>query len=113
MNFSAIQLQWLWFIRLRDCCGWQESACETAAMLGLRVFFCMVIVLCELLSQTRAPIETGKTCGNVLVLRLYNVFLIGSTVLKVTIRLGQGSSLFQGRVLHLIMSWICPRFGIF
>jgi len=26
MNFSAIQLQWLWFIRLRDCCGWQESA---------------------------------------------------------------------------------------
>jgi len=31
----------------------------------------------------------------------------------VTIRLGQGSSLFQGRVLHLIMSWICPRFGIF
>jgi len=88
MNFSAIQLQWLWFICLRGCCGWQESACETAVMLGLRVLFCMVIVLCELLSQTHAVHETGSTCGNVLVLRLYNVFPIGSPVLKVTIRPG-------------------------
>ena len=85
MNFSAIQLQRLWFICLHGCCGWQESVCETAAMLGLRVLFCMVMVL---LSQTRAKIETGKTCGNVLVLRLCNVFPIGSPVLRVTIRPG-------------------------